>query len=242
VAVLAVDPSSPYSGGAVLGDRIRMIKHVGDDGVYIRSFASRGEVGGLSAAIPAAIRALVAADYDWIVVETVGVGQSEVDVAAFVDTTIVVSAPGLGDSVQADKAGVLEIADVMVVNKADRADAKETVRDLTASLRLAATPARGWRVPVVATQADVGGGIGELLGALDAHRAYLTRSAELEARRCRGRLAEWEARARQLARARVDALLRDEARRARVGTGAESPEAAAMDVISAMNRPGEPRS
>lgn len=231
VAVLAVDPSSPRSGGAVLGDRIRMSKHIGDPGVYIRSLASRGNVGGLAAAVPASIRALAAARYDWIVIETVGVGQNEVAVAAFADTTVVVSAPGLGDSLQAEKAGVLEIADIMVVNKADRLDAKDTVRDISASLRLVPTPAHGWRVPVVPTQADAGGGISELRAVLDQHHAFLIKSGEFAQRRRRRRVAEWETRARQIARQQVDAALRDGRLRALVADGELSPELAALKLM-----------
>jgi len=159
VAVLAVDPSSPYSGGALLGDRIRMAAHINDTGVLIRSMATRGHLGGLSAAVPAAIRLLGAISYDLIVLETVGVGQSEVEVAAIADPTVVVLNPGAGDAIQAAKAGLLEVADVLVVNKADREGADQTVRDLRAESG----------VPILKLVAVRGEGIDELVDVIDAH-------------------------------------------------------------------------
>jgi LAO/AO transport system kinase len=160
VAVLAVDPSSPYSGGALLGDRIRMSAHINDPDVLIRSVAARGHLGGLAAAVPAAIRLLAALSYDLIVLETVGVGQSEIEIAAIADPTIVILNPGAGDAVQAAKAGLLEVADIVVVNKADREGADQTVRDLRAETM----------APIIKLVAAQGQGIGELVGAIDAHR------------------------------------------------------------------------
>jgi len=181
VAVLAVDPSSPFSGGAILGDRVRMQDHTGDDGVYIRSMATRGHLGGLSLATLEAIRALDACGWPWIVIETVGVGQVEVEVAGAADTTIVVVTPGWGDAVQANKAGLLEIADVFVINKADRPGEAETRRDLERMLDL--SERSGWRPPVVATTAPTGEGVAELWSSVSAHRAHLRSTGELEGRR-----------------------------------------------------------
>jgi LAO/AO transport system kinase len=180
VAVLAVDPSSPFSGGALLGDRVRMQGHAADPGVFIRSMASRGQLGGLSAATPMAIRALDAAGFDVILVETVGVGQAEVEIASAADTTVVVVVPGMGDSIQAAKAGVLEIADVLVVNKADRPDTQATVRDLR---NMVALSSADWKPPVVTTVATTSEGISDLVGKLDRHAEWLSESGELERRR-----------------------------------------------------------
>jgi LAO/AO transport system kinase len=159
VAVLAVDPSSPYSGGALLGDRIRMAAHINDPDVLIRSVATRGHLGGLAAAVPAAIRLLAALSYDMIVLETVGVGQSEIEIAAVADPTIVILNPGAGDAVQAAKAGLLEVADIVVVNKADREGADQTVRDLRAETM----------APILKLIAAQGDGIAELIDAVEEH-------------------------------------------------------------------------
>lgn len=180
VAVLAVDPSSPFSGGAVLGDRIRMQGHALDDGVYIRSMASRGQLGGLAGATPQAARALDVAGFEIILIETIGVGQAEVEIASAADQTIVLVVPGMGDSVQAAKAGILEIADVLVVNKGDRPDAQSTVRDLRNSVALSSAP---WKPPVVTTVGTTGEGIGDLVGQLDRHWAWLGDTGERERRR-----------------------------------------------------------
>jgi GTPase len=180
IAVLAVDPSSPFTGGALLGDRIRMQEHATDDGVFIRSMGSRGQLGGLAAATPEAIRVLGAAGYEVILVETVGVGQAEVEIASAADTTVLLVVPGMGDSVQAAKAGVLEVADVLVVNKADRPDTSATLRDLRAMVNLAGA---GWKPPVVPTVATAGEGIDDLLGQLDKHDAWLESSGERTRRR-----------------------------------------------------------
>jgi LAO/AO transport system kinase len=181
VAVLAIDPSSPFSGGAILGDRVRMGDHTGDEGVYIRSMATRGHLGGLSLATREAVRALDATGWPWIVVETVGVGQVEVEVATAADTTVVVVNPGWGDAVQANKAGLLEIADVFVINKADRPGVDETRRDLERMLDL--TDRAGWRPPVVATTASTGGGVADLWSAIGDHRAHLESTGGLAPRR-----------------------------------------------------------
>jgi LAO/AO transport system kinase len=181
VAVLAVDPSSPFSGGAILGDRVRMQRHDTDPDVFIRSMATRGHLGGLTRAAPQAMRVLAAAGYDWIVVETVGVGQVEVEVAQSADTTVVVLNPGWGDGVQAAKAGLLEIGDVFVVNKADRDGVDATVRDLRVMLELAGP--RAWDTPIIETVAPEDRGVGELLAAIGAHREHLERSVELSQRR-----------------------------------------------------------
>jgi len=181
VAVLAIDPTSPFTGGAILGDRVRMQRHATDPDVFIRSMATRGHLGGLSRAAPQAVRVLASAGYGWIVVETVGVGQVEVEIAGAADTTVVVVNPGWGDGVQAAKAGLLEIGDVFAVNKADRAGLEATVHDLQAMLELAG--ARAWTPPVVETVATEDRGIDELLGSVRRHREHLEGSGELAARR-----------------------------------------------------------
>jgi LAO/AO transport system kinase len=207
VGVLAVDPSSPFSGGALLGDRVRMGEHATDDGVFIRSMATRGHLGGLAWATPQALRVLDAAGCDVVVVETVGVGQSEVEVVGLADTTVVLLAPGMGDGVQAAKAGILEIADVFAVNKADRDGARQTVRDLRQMLAFGEQGAEdGWRRPVVRTVAARAEGVDDLVAALDAHRDWLDRSGE-RARRRRARAeAEIEAIALEQHRSRIGDL------------------------------------
>ncbi|OZM73915.1 methylmalonyl Co-A mutase-associated GTPase MeaB [Amycolatopsis antarctica] len=187
VGVLAIDPSSPFSGGALLGDRIRMTEHATDPGVFIRSMATRGHLGGLAWATPQAVRVLDAAGFDVVLIETVGVGQSEVDVVRLADTIVVLLAPGMGDGVQAAKAGVLEIADVFVVNKADRDGAEATVRDLKNMISLGRKEIRGrtWRQPIVAAVASEGRGADEVLAALAGHHDWLTADGELVERRKR---------------------------------------------------------
>jgi len=180
-AVLAVDPTSPYTGGALLGDRVRMQEHATDLSVFIRSMATRGHLGGMALAAPEAVRILDAAGYERVVVETVGVGQAEVDVAAATDTAVVVLAPGMGDAVQMAKAGILEVADVFVVNKADREGAQEVVRELRQMLHLGA--ARDWDPPVLSTSAIDHGGVEALWEAIEAHRAHLGASGALAERR-----------------------------------------------------------
>lgn len=181
VAVVAIDPSSPFTGGAILGDRVRMGEHSLDEGVYIRSMATRGHLGGLAVAVPDAVRVLDAVGFEWILVETVGVGQVEVEVAGEADTTVVVVNPGWGDAVQANKAGLMEIADVFVVNKADRPGLHDTIADLQRMLSLRG--ADGWTPPVVTTTATTGAGIDELWDVLRRHRDHLAVSGDLERRR-----------------------------------------------------------
>lgn len=181
VAVLAVDPSSPFSGGAILGDRVRMGDHALDEGVYIRSMATRGHLGGLAVATPEAARVLDAVGFDRVVVETVGVGQVEVEIAGAADTTVVVVNPGWGDSVQAAKAGLMEIADIFVINKADRAGAAETRRDLEAMLAMSAETR--WAPPVLETVAPTGEGVAELAESIEAHREWSVGSGAASWRR-----------------------------------------------------------
>lgn len=183
VGVIAVDPSSPFTGGALLGDRIRMQQHATDDGVFIRSMASRGHLGGIAATTPQAIRVLEAAGCGVVLVETVGVGQSEVEVAASADATVVLLAPGMGDGIQAAKAGILEVADILCVNKADRDGADATVREVRQMLSLGNSD-DGWSPPVVTAVASRGE-IGDLLGALDDRRAWLDEGGHLQSRRRR---------------------------------------------------------
>jgi LAO/AO transport system kinase len=182
VGVLAIDPSSPFSGGALLGDRVRMQEHATDADVYIRSMASRGHLGGLAWATPQALRVLDAAGCDVVLIETVGVGQSEVEVAGLADTTLVLLAPGMGDGIQAAKAGILEVGDVYVVNKSDREGADQVVRDLRSVLNLGAAEG-AWRPPIVKTIASTGDGVPDVLDAIARHRAFLTSTGTLDERR-----------------------------------------------------------
>jgi LAO/AO transport system kinase len=183
VAVLAIDPSSPFTGGAILGDRVRMQDHATDPGVFIRSMATRGHLGGLALATPEAVRLLDAIGRKWILVETVGVGQVEVEVAGKADTTVVVLNPGWGDSVQANKAGLMEIADVFVINKADRKGVDETRRDIEQMLDLSDLPHDAWRPPIVPTVAPSGDGVTAVWDAVLAHRAHAEESGLLAQRR-----------------------------------------------------------
>ncbi len=219
VGVLAVDPSSPFSGGAILGDRVRMGDHALDPGVFIRSMATRGHLGGLSLAAPAAVRVLDAAGRDLVIVETVGVGQVEVEIVGEADTTVVVVNPGWGDAVQANKAGLMEIADVFAINKADRPGVADTRRDLEQMLDL--TAGGTWRPPVVATVASDGEGVDELWDAVGAHREHLEGSGELATRR--------ERRQRDELRRIVAALL---AERARLVTDGAAFDEAAEAVVA----------
>ena len=225
VGVLAVDPSSPFSGGAILGDRIRMTDHDADDAVFVRSMATRGHLGGLAVSTPEAARVLDAAGFDTVVVETVGVGQVEVEVAGAADTTVVVVNPGWGDAVQAAKAGLMEIADIFVINKADREGAGETRRDLESMLAMSESEG-SWRPPVVSTVATKGGGVAELADALAAHRGHLEGSGELERRR------------RQRVRDELLGVVTTELRRRAVAL-ATGPrwEAALADVLSLRTDP-----
>jgi LAO/AO transport system kinase len=228
VAVVAVDPSSPFSGGALLGDRVRMQRHFTDEGVFIRSLATRGQLGGLSRSTSAAIAVLDAVGFPVVFVETVGAGQAEIDVADAADAVVVVTAPGLGDEIQALKAGLLEIADVLVVNKGDRDGADHAIADLTTMLDLASRPARGGEGPAAApailrTVAPAGTGVGELVAAIE---------------RIRNRPApERTARRRRQAARQVMAIAGERARdaaRAAIGTeGTPGPFAAAIDDVAA---------
>ena len=234
VAVLAVDPNSPYSGGAILGDRIRMQRHALDRRVYIRSMGARGHLGGLSVATREAVRLLGAFGFEWVILETVGVGQSELEVAAVADTTLVLLTPGLGDGVQMIKAGILEIADVFVVNKADLPGAQKTVRELRTMLSMGPRPA--WRPPIVSAVATRAEGIQEVLEAIEGHRGHLEASGEA-GRRAEARLkdeaadlvGEW---ARGEARRLLDT---DEALAARL-LGDRTPYAAAEQILSRQGR------
>lgn len=211
VGVLAVDPSSPFSGGALLGDRIRMQEHALDPGVYIRSMASRGHLGGLSAATPQAIRVLEAAGCATILVETVGVGQSEVEIAGAADTTVVLLAPGMGDGIQAAKAGILEIGDVFAVNKADRDGADQTARELRHMISLGMSGQPGaWRPPVLKLVASRGEGVDSLVEALVEHRAWLESSGAGVQRRQRRASSEIQGIALATLQARFNHLGRDD--------------------------------
>jgi len=205
VAVLAIDPTSPFTGGALLGDRLRMQAHATDPGVFIRSMATRGHLGGMALAGPEAIRVLDASGRDLVLVETVGVGQAEVEVATAADTTLVVLQPGWGDAVQAAKAGILEVADVFVVNKADREGAGDVVRDLKGMLRMG--PKLAWEPPIVKTSTVNGEGIDELWEAISGHRAHLEDTGQLEGKRRRRVLEEVESMVALRLRARTAGLL-----------------------------------
>jgi LAO/AO transport system kinase len=205
VAVLAVDPTSPFTGGALLGDRLRMQAHATDPGVFIRSMATRGHLGGMALAAPEAIRILDASGRDLVLVETVGVGQSEVEVVRATDTTLVVVSPGWGDAVQVAKAGILEIADVFVVNKADREGADDAVRDLNQMLRMG--PHHTWTPPVVRTSTVTGDGIDDLWAAVEKHRAHQESSGQLARKRAARVLAEVQGMVAERLRHRVAAML-----------------------------------
>ena len=204
VAVLAVDPSSPYTGGAILGDRVRMGDHALDDGVFIRSMATRGHLGGLSIAVPEAVRVLDAVGFPIVIIETVGVGQVEVEIAGEADTTVVVVNPGWGDAVQANKAGLMEIADVFVVNKADRAGVADTLADIERMLSLRSPV--GWRPPVIPTTATTGEGVQQFSEALVAHGEWSSTSGARKERRARRAEAELDRIVTARLRARVAAL------------------------------------
>ena len=231
--MLAVDPSSPFSGGALLGDRVRMQEHATDEGVFIRSMASRGHLGGLSWATPQALRVLDAAGCDVVLVETVGVGQSELEVASLADTTLVLLAPGMGDGIQAAKAGILEVADVFVVNKADRDGADQTVRDLRAMLSLGGrhTEAGAWRPPIVKTVAsrDTDSGVQEVVARIAEHADWLAGSEEGHRRRVERAAREVEA----IALAGLRARLGDVSGSAALGALAEQVVAGATDPYRA---------
>ncbi|GHG56439.1 methylmalonyl Co-A mutase-associated GTPase MeaB [Streptomyces griseocarneus] len=238
VGVLAVDPSSPFSGGALLGDRVRMSEHASDPGVYIRSMATRGHLGGLAWAAPQAIRVLDAAGCDVVLVETVGVGQSEVEIASQADTSVVLLAPGMGDGIQAAKAGILEIGDVYVVNKADRDGADATARELNHMLGLGESRAPGdWRPPIVKTVAARGEGTDELVEALEKHRAWMEERGVLADRRRRRAAHEVETIAVTALRERIGDLRGDRRLAAlaeRVVGGDLDPYAAADELVAGL--------
>jgi LAO/AO transport system kinase len=239
VGVLAVDPSSPFSGGALLGDRIRMQEHATDSEVFIRSMASRGHLGGLAWSTPQAVRVLDAAGCDVVLVETVGVGQAEVEIASLADSTVVLLAPGMGDGIQAAKAGILEIADLLVVNKADRDGAQSTVRDLRAMLSLGSRPPGGWRPPVLTTIASRGEGVDEVVAELNRHRAWMEKTGELARRRHERAAAEIEALAVASLRQQLDGL-HGEAALPRLAddviAGRSDPYRAADELVAALSR------
>ncbi|MGC1208025.1 MAG: methylmalonyl Co-A mutase-associated GTPase MeaB [Ornithinimicrobium sp.] len=236
VGVLAIDPSSPFSGGALLGDRIRMVDHALDPEVYVRSMASRGHLGGLSWATPQALRVLDGAGCDVVIIETVGVGQSEVEIAGLADTTVVLLAPGMGDGVQAAKAGILEVGDVFVINKADRDGADATVREIRHMISLGDRSEPGlWRPPVLKTIADRSEGCEEVMEALTKHREAGQANGELQARRVARAEREVEAIVlaslrRQIGDLRSDASLGALAQQ--VATGTLDPYAAAERVMA----------
>src|SRR4051812_13215038 len=236
VGVLAVDPSSPFSGGALLGDRVRMQDHALDEGVYIRSMAARGHLGGLAWTTPQALRVLDAAGCDVILVETVGVGQSEVEIAGLADTTVVLLAPGMGDGIQAAKAGILEIGDLYVVNKADRDGADQVRRDLRGMLALAERPEGAWRPPIVKTVAQKGEGLDEVVEEIERHHAWLGSTGELARRRTRRARDEIEAIAVTALRRRwgdVHGRSELDDLAAAVATGESDPYAAADVLLDA---------
>ncbi|TVL94199.1 methylmalonyl Co-A mutase-associated GTPase MeaB [Streptomyces sp. SAJ15] len=240
VGVLAVDPSSPFSGGALLGDRVRMSDHASDPGVYIRSMATRGHLGGLAWAAPQAIRVLDAAGCDVVLVETVGVGQSEVEIAAQADTSVVLLAPGMGDGIQAAKAGILEIGDVYVVNKADRDGADATARELNHMLGLGESRGPGdWRPPIVKTVAARAEGIDEVVEALEKHRAWMEERGVLAERRLRRASGEVETIAVTALRQRIGDLHGDrrlDALAERIVGGELDPYAAADELVDGLTQ------
>jgi LAO/AO transport system kinase len=237
VAVLAVDPSSPFTGGALLGDRIRMQEHATDEGVYIRSMASRGHLGGLAASTPQAVRVLDAAGFELIIIETVGVGQAEVAVASLADSVVVLLAPGMGDAVQAAKAGILEVADLFVVNKADKPDAQHVVRDLRNMIALAdradgdSLGPLGWKPPIVSTTATKADGIEELVERLGQHWSWLTSTGELKRRRQARAREELTALAFAALRGRLAASRLDELA-SQVADGVLDPFGAADELLT----------
>jgi len=237
VGVLAIDPTSPYTGGALLGDRIRMQDHATDRDVFIRSMANRGHLGGLAAATPQVIRALDAARFDVILIETVGVGQVEVEIASMADSVAVLVVPGMGDSVQAAKAGILEIADVFVINKADRPQVQQTIRHLRNMLALTERAPGDWKPPIVTTIATTGDGISELVGKLDAHWSWLDSSGERGRRRAARAREEVAALALSALRSKMSRLPGDSALGPladRVAEGQIDPYSAADELLGAL--------
>jgi LAO/AO transport system kinase len=237
VGVLAIDPSSPFTGGAILGDRVRMQDHATDAGVYIRSMSSRGHLGGLAAATAAAVRVLAGVGCDIVLVETVGVGQAEVEIASLADTTLVLLAPGMGDAIQAVKAGILEIADIFVVNKADREGADATVRDIQGMIALGERAPGQWRPRVLKAVAARAEGIDDVLKAIEEHRAYLEKAGELRRRREERAAAEIEALVLGRMRARIGSLRGGNSLgelAVKVAAGALDPYSAAEELLSGL--------
>ena len=237
VGVLAVDPSSPFSGGALLGDRVRMQDHATDSGVFIRSMASRGHLGGLAWSTPQALRVLDAAGFDVVLVETVGVGQSEVEIAGMADTTLVLLAPGMGDGIQAAKAGILEVGDIYVVNKADRDGVQALTRELRGMLALAERAEDAWTPPILKTVASRNEGVAEVVVAIDERLEWMRANGVLAERR-RGRARdEIEAIAMTALRSRF-AQLHGDARldvlAAKVADGGTDPYTAADELLAAL--------
>jgi LAO/AO transport system kinase len=236
VGIVAVDPSSSISGGAILGDRIRMSEHTGDDGVFVRSLSSRGSLGGLSRAAVDAVAVLDAAGFDDVIVETVGVGQAEVDIVRIAHSVLVVSVPGLGDEIQMIKAGLIELADIHVVNKADRADVNKLVSEIKSMLTLAHTfHSAGWSPPVVETISTTGSGVAQLSDAIDAHTTWLYDSGEIDNTRRR----TVEVRIREIAKELLMETLQDPARGghfeaevAAVASRRRSPYMAARSLVA----------
>jgi LAO/AO transport system kinase len=238
VAVLAIDPSSPFTGGAILGDRVRMSEHALDGDVFIRSMASRGHLGGLALATPQAVRLLDASGVPWVLLETVGVGQVEVEVAGAADTTLVVVNPGWGDAVQASKAGLLEVADVFVVNKADREGAADARRDLEGMLDLGDRPSDAWRPPVLEAVATTGGGVEEVWAAVQRHKTHLEATGGLAERRERRLVEELRSIVARRLEERAHQLLGDEGLERLQGEvvgRALDPWAAADQVLDALD-------
>ncbi|MFI5490896.1 methylmalonyl Co-A mutase-associated GTPase MeaB [Actinoplanes sp. NPDC051859] len=238
VGVLAIDPSSPFTGGAILGDRVRMQEHFTDPGVYIRSMSTRGQLGGLSAATPQAVRVLEGAGCDVVLVETVGVGQAEVEIVSLADTTLVLLAPGMGDAIQAVKAGILEIADVFVVNKADRPGADATYRDIQGMLGLGERGPGDWRPQVVRATAVKSEGIDDVVAAIAKHRDWLVQSGTLRLNHERRAAVEVEAIALGALRARMGSLRDGTALSklaAQVADGVLDPYAAADALLAELD-------
>ncbi len=232
VAVIAIDPTSPFSGGAILGDRVRMQEHATDSGVFIRSMATRGHLGGLALAVPDATRVLSAVGFPYVFIETVGVGQVEVEVVGAADTIVVVLTPGWGDAIQANKAGLMEVADLFVINKADREGARETRRDL--ELMLEMSRFEGWVPPIVETVATEGKGIEEAFEAIESHRQYLERSGVGQKKREARILEELTRIVRAEVYRKVDQLISDpsfEARKAEMMRGEIDPYSLASDLL-----------
>ncbi|MCL5973194.1 MAG: methylmalonyl Co-A mutase-associated GTPase MeaB [Ferrimicrobium sp.] len=232
VAVLAVDPSSPFSGGAILGDRVRMQGHTQDAGVYIRSLATRGHLGGLTVSVPRIVRLLEALSFPWVLVETVGVGQVEIEITGEADATVVVVNPGWGDSIQANKAGLMEIADIFVINKADRPGLRDTRRDLENMLEMSPSDRRP---PIVETTATNGEGVDALFATLAEFKGELEASGELSRRRAARRLAEFDRLVMATLHQAVERAMSGSDLRERVRDGSLTPLKAAAELVGSID-------